>query len=721
MRGVAPCAFLLLLLALPPLRAEQVPATGSHYGGMGLLETRNARMRPDATLEAGIAWRRQRQFYFLHFQALPFLETTFRYTERLNGTTGSGSTSDRAFDLKLRLLEESDWLPAFAVGFQDLIGTGIYGGEYLVASKRFGAFDVSLGLGWGRLGTAGDFRNPLGRIDSSFYDRPQGVGEGGVVRARNFFRGEEVGVFGGVEWSLPEIAGIAGLRAKVELNGDGLRDERRDGRGKARSRINAGLAWMPVEGVDAGIAFVNGTDLMMRLSLSLNAAHPPASPLAEAPPPMPPRPLRVAAAPDGVTVPPGLRVAVPAGASLPMAMPPHAAGADAQAIAAALRAAGLRPLSVAVEGGAAEVAVADGRFRTMAQVTGRVARAVQGLLPAEVELLRVAWWRGGAEIARVAVPRRALEQLFAGDASIEEVWPQMMPEPATGARRGQDVARWPGIEWFVAPRLDTQLMDPNDPFRFDVKAAGGVRAHLPRGLSVGGVLTQTLFGNIGDAPPSDSQLPHVRSDVGRYAEEGTTAIASLTVEGIWNVAPDVFARVTLGYLEPMYAGLSAEMLWRPHGAWWALGADLNAVRQRDFDQTFGLRDYGTVTGLVSFHADLPWWDLYAVVRAGRYLARDWGATLELGRRFDSGIEVGGFATFTNVSYSQFGEGSFDKGIYVRFPFDLFGPTSRARGALTVRPIQRDGGQPLVVENPLAEVTREGRDDLLGRGMDAMAR
>ena len=40
-----------------------------------------------------------------------------------------------------------------------------------------------------------------------------------------------------------------------------------------------------------------------------------------------------------------------------------------------------------------------------------------------------------------------------------------------------------------------------------------------------------------------------------------------------------------------------------------------------------------------------------VLRAGRYLAGDWGATVELGRRFDSGIEVGAFATFTDVPFS----------------------------------------------------------------------
>ncbi|MBD0273278.1 MAG: YjbH domain-containing protein, partial [Acetobacteraceae bacterium] len=120
-----------------PAQAQEPPATGGDLGGAGLIEMRNARFRPDGTIEAGTAWRRQRHSWFLTFQALPFLETTFRLTDRLDATRGRGVTNDRAFDLKLRLWQENAWRPALAVGVQDVIGTGLYAGEYVVASKRF--------------------------------------------------------------------------------------------------------------------------------------------------------------------------------------------------------------------------------------------------------------------------------------------------------------------------------------------------------------------------------------------------------------------------------------------------------------------------------------------------------------------------------------------------------------------------------------------------------
>ena len=104
-----------------------------------------------------------------------------------------------------------------------------------------------------------------------------------------------------------------------------------------------------------------------------------------------------------------------------------------------------------------------------------------------------------------------------------------------------------------------------------------------------------------------------------------------------------------------------------------------------------------------------------MLRAGRYLAGDWGGTIELGRRFDSGIEVGAFATFTDVPYGKFGEGSFDKGIYLRIPLQLLGPETTARAGAVIRPVVRDGGQRLIVDNPLWDVTREGRAEALARG------
>jgi hypothetical protein len=682
LRGVA-----LLLAAAFPARAEEPPATGSDFGGAGLIEMRNARFRPDGTIEAGTSWRRQRHAWFLSFQALPFLETTFRLTDRLDATRGRGIANDRAFDLKLRLWQENAWRPALAVGLQDVIGTGLYGGEYIVASKRIWDVDLSLGLGWGRLGTGADIGNPMGEVWSGFRgERSRQVGAGGTPSFGSLFRGERAAVFGGVEWSLPTLPSplgdIEGLRAKLEWSGDALRDERggyparTSGLlGKAASRINLGLQWQPNPYVDAGVHFVHGTDLLLRLSLRMDPARPPELPRA-APPVMGDRPAE----------------------ERPEDLP------------AALRAAGFRPVQVAIAGEEARITVEGGRFATLAQTAGRVARAVQPHLPPEVERLRLEWRRQGVTMARLVILRAAMEAAARGWGSAEEVLASATLLPAE-AEAPLDAS----LGWAVEPRLSVLLGDPKTGFRWQVGVGAGARLGLGGGFALSGSAARTLAGNLDEGLPSDSALPHVRSDFARYAREGRTSIPTLYAERIWTPAPDVFARVTAGLLEPMFAGVSAEALWRPHGKPFALGLDVNWVAQRAYDGGFSTLGYSVATGHVSLYADLPVWNLYGVLRGGRYLAGDWGGTIEIGRRFDSGIEVGGFATFTNVPFSRFGEGSFDKGIYLRFPLQLLGPETSARATAVVRPVQRDGGQRLLVDNPLWEVGRDGRADALQRG------
>jgi hypothetical protein len=57
--------------------------------------------------------------------------------------------------------------------------------------------------------------------------------------------------------------------------------------------------------------------------------------------------------------------------------------------------------------------------------------------------------------------------------------------------------------------------------------------------------------------------------------------------------------------------------------------------------------------------------------------------------------VGLWTTITDVSAEDFGEGSFDKGMFFKIPFDgLFGRNTRGSYSARIRPIQRDGGQRL---------------------------
>jgi hypothetical protein len=198
----------------------------------------------------------------------------------------------------------------------------------------------------------------------------------------------------------------------------------------------------------------------------------------------------------------------------------------------------------------------------------------------------------------------------------------------------------------------------------------------------------------------------VRTDIVSYLQQGSTGINDLTLTDYIKPASEFYARATAGYIEQMFAGVGGEILYRPFGQRWAIGADIFDVYQRNFDDLFGVQSYHVVTGHASVYLETGWHDVTAVVRAGRYLAGDTGGTLELYRRFDTGIIVGAWATFTNVPFDKFGEGSFDKGIRIVIPTEFalpFGTPTRFEEDL--RPIQRDGGQILNNDAILYDMTQ----------------
>jgi len=97
--------------------------------------------------------------------------------------------------------------------------------------------------------------------------------------------------------------------------------------------------------------------------------------------------------------------------------------------------------------------------------------------------------------------------------------------------------------------------------------------------------------------------------------------------------------------------------------------------------------------------------MLAPLSAGRYLAKDAGVTVQRSRVFKNGVTIGAFFSKTNVSAEQFGEGSFDKGVFVSIPFDAFlTRSSNTTGYFVWKPLTRDGGAMLSRSARLYDLT-----------------
>jgi membrane-associated phospholipid phosphatase len=198
----------------------------------------------------------------------------------------------------------------------------------------------------------------------------------------------------------------------------------------------------------------------------------------------------------------------------------------------------------------------------------------------------------------------------------------------------------------------------------------------------------------------------VRTDQRQYVTTARLTLPLLQATHVEELGASQYASVYGGMLEPMYAGVGAEWLYRPWRSPLAFGVDVNSVRQRGFEQGFSLRDYAVNTGHATLYWDTGWQGVQANLMVGQYLAGDRGATLNVKRVFPNGVSMGAWATKTNVSAAQFGEGSFDKGIFVNVPFDLMFPKTSADVAQFVwDPLTRDGGARLSRSVALYDLTQ----------------
>lgn len=667
-------------------RSLSLRPTLNTYGLPGLIDMPTASTMPDGELGFTVSHSVVGTRGTLAFQVLPDVTATFRYTGIEGFTRGTGILLrdvffDRSFDLHWQALDERGWGPAVAIGIRDIAGTGAYGSEYVVATRHFGMDDrvaVSVGIGWGRLGERNGFTNPLGVIDDHFETRPaRDFGQGGTLNANQFFRGDAA-YFGGIEWQATDR-----LRVQLEYSSDTYSAESVDGLFSSDASPFNLAATYAINDIFTGSAYVLGGDTLgLSFSMTLN----------------PNRPIVPASAGD-----PAPR---PLQARIPQSTPYDTAWVDQPGGGQVLRDnfaqlfedQGLHLEHLTLDARRATIRVRNSQYNHESQALGRVLRAMSTALPPSVEVFEVIFVVEGLDTSRVRISRSDLELLEFDPGGAELVLAVAEIEDArtTADPVGLEVhAPRSRFTWGIGPYLDASVFDPDNPLLFNVGVEFTAEYRFGGGFVADGSLRVPLFGNLEDSvivnTPPPNPPPVVRSNGALYRAENSAYIDRLTLAHFERPAENVYSRVTIGYLEQMYAGVSAELLWQPAASRLGFGVELNHVWAREYDGGFGLRDYSVTTGHVSAYYRLND-DFDLQLDAGRYLAGDWGGTISIDRTFNNGWRVGAYATFTDVSFESFGEGSFDKGIELEIPLAWFlGTSNTTTASATIQPVQRDGG------------------------------
>lgn len=649
------------------------------YGNVGLIDLPSAEPAPDGTVAftysaLGTATGRAT----VNFQLAPRIEGSMRYSA-IEGWDAPGVTrSDRQFDLKFTLFEETDRAPAVAFGIRDFLGSGIYSSEYLVATKEVvPGLRVTGGLGWGRLASRPAFDNPFGGT--------RGNAPGGVeqVNGANFFRGADVGLFGGVEYQAPGSK----WRVKAEYSSDDYGGEAANGAYDPKSPWSFGLERKLIAGVDAGLYAMHGNEIGFRISFSADPRAP------RVPQDLLSGPQPFVGRPEG-----GKRGTTWTGK-------PELQDQIMLALSEALAAEGLIIEEARLSAHVADVHVSNTRYSRAPKAVGRVARVLAAGMPASVETFNITIVENALPTATVVVDRAAMERLVDTHEAVPESYRLFEIrnaadlEGATFQRGGT-----PHLSWSIAPKVPFSLFGGT--FDFDLQIAGAATYQVTPEFSLTGEVTQSLLGGVDARAATATGLPAVRSNYAAYQTDGPQ-VERLTADYVTKLGDDLYLRGSAGYLERMFAGLSGEVLWKDVTSPFAYGLELNYVRQRDPGAILGLNGYDTVTGHGSIYWDTGWHGVYGQLDAGRYLAGDWGATMTLSRRFDNGWEVAGYVTGTDADTSGSSTGAFDKGLRLTIPLQWTMPgATRRKLTVPFADLARDDGARLQIDNRLYTLVRD---------------
>ena len=731
-------------------------ATPNHGGQSGYINMPSAVVETDGTFSVGYSYDSPYGQLWATANILPFLQMTGRYVS-ITGIPafgnsdpeygkGYGRYKDKVIDGKLRLWAETEWMPSVAVGMTDLFGTELFKGQYVVATKTFGAGkNIEASLGYA-------------------HRRPDGV-------------------FAGVRWTpaaLPRWSMVAEYDAT-----DYQHDFRASETGADRRRKGASVGleyrwgWLALQAARSRDQFSVNAFVSIpfgQREFIPKVYEPPYFVDDKNPPPLPSR-------------------------AEWHRDPGH--GAD---LVNALVKQDYKNIRVEQEGNVLSLSLTNSRISNMGRAVGRAARTAVAFTPQGVTTLRITYTKldqpiatyeffdlpklndylagkidrkAFLEVVLLRYPEKSdvirddqqgwLQEFLDKPAPIVAAAPVAAPAPAPAApalatapagiiapAAGAPVASAPpavsapppakvadvikddgklavgvGVDgdvvqiksldreanrFKIAPKVGFFFNDPSGAFRYSISAVANYDRRLGDGLYLNGAASLQLLETVsGVTQSSNSNLPHVRTDVAEYLRGGRFSLSRVLLNKYNNPAERVYTRLSAGLYEDMFRGVGGQVLYLPKDSRWAADLAVDALQQRGYKGLLDSRDYKTVTALGSLHYRLPH-DITVTARAGRFLAKDTGVRMEFKRRFQSGIEVGAWYTHTNgndiTSPGTPSKPYQDRGIFLSVPLNSMLPMdTQSTAGFAIAPWTRDVGQMVASPGDLYDMFERPRADM----------
>ncbi|PTP81879.1 YjbH domain-containing protein [Vibrio splendidus] len=675
-----------------------------NFGGVGLMQMPTGRMAPEGEFNFSASFNNEYYFYNVSLQVMPWLETTIRYTQvqdllysggadqdcSQNSFSGCTKYTDKGIDFKLRLIEEGYYLPEVSVGMRDFGGTGLFDGEFVAATKRFGPVDFTLGMAWGYMGTSGNFTNPLCKASDKYCERPSDTkGNGGSVDFERWFKGDAA-IYGGFEYQTP----YKPLTFKLEYDGNDYSQDFPVVRGGVdmtqHTPWNVGAVYRFTDWGSAKVSYERGDTLTLGFDLSTNFNE------------------MYSVWRDTETV------------ELRPSDVETVDDIDMAALAEELETvAGYEQAQILVDDNSIVVKGTQVKYRDRDIALERGATVIANAVPSYIDTYKIIENDKSLELTETTVDAQAFK------AAANNHYLNAQTSDATNTHeleRKKSVIYHDGRERFdvsISPNLAQSFGSAENFYLYSLGLYTNASFWALNNVELSGSLYVNLIDNYDKFNyeiPSDGtdQTPRVRTLFRSYVDD-TVRLDRLQLTWFEDYGSGVYTQAYGGYLESMFAGVGGEILYRPFNQNWAIGADMTAISQRDpeswfgtFDQeiqvnpddssrTYKVIDKGTTGFITGYYT--PQWDFLSdtllKVGVGKFLAGDIGTRVDFSKQFKSGVIAGAFVSLTDMTTEEYGEGSYTKGFYVSIPFDLVTvKPSSSRAGFTWLPITRDGGQVL---------------------------
>ena len=545
---------------------------------------------------------------------------------------------DKGFNLKLRVKEEG-LLPAIAIGFYDFAGTGLYSSEYVVASYGIDKFDMHFGLGWGQLnGSNYKIRNPLTYFSDQFKDRPSSnKAGGGQFDLQKYFSSMNTSPFFGISYSFSDSILLKFEKDTINTSGTGNSELVYD---KRSSNFSYGIDYSVNENFTIGASYERGNYLSLRFVYKND----------------PKRSIKKYKYRPGEALESDNKYT-----KLIKNLENNGIGVNK--ITEGARSIGL----------------------DLTQFVHQDIRFIESIID------EASQDAGINKNIKKDLKIASLDAYSEIDDDFEKN-SKLIYERNTSRR----------LDSKTRIKLKPFLASREEFFKGAILLENDSEYIISDNLFFTTNLKYSLADNFDDLrfAPVDTYPAQVRSDIKQYLKNMDKGILLGRAQFDYHVTPkpNHHLQFTAGILEDMFSGYGLEYLFYKQNTNYAFGFEAFDARKRDYNWGFGLLDYeNKIINANFYYRNYGLIPFDMKISAGEYLAGDIGATLEFSRTFDNGVRFGAFATSTNVSAEQFGEGSFDKGIFFNIPIytDMI--------SYTWRPLTKDPGAKLTRKHNLHDL------------------